>query len=322
MFKHAPVQRAPHPTRQDGAHAGTAAAGDARTAQLAADLNARPQAQALNALSSQLSAPPAQVPAQRKAVIQRWASPSLEHEQDQERVMGLRGHALFYAHEDEADVDEYESNEDLANFLPAREKADLQHLSALDQLSRRNMTETIHHILSRDKINSFYNLLSPDQQVFIGDLFRRQQGVGGFQGHGDGPNDRRAALLSLRSNLSLGPDGAKRADDPARNDFGTDFDPNFTATGELDANSQIYAQVDHLMGQAVGQRQPVDDGVFNQVVNLLLDAEQGLAAAQRNESFWDNRIATAGVEGNWEVRNRGQPGQKFWKRDSNRNFPR
>jgi hypothetical protein len=259
-----------------------------------------------------------------QAVAQRWKSASLQDEMSPEararRSALLRGNAMAIARQDTDDAegtDDFADDDELAPYLDTRDQATLRADQGLTELQNQGLAEELHHVVSRDKLNWFYDHIAPAQKDFIQGLFRRQDALGNFRGTSDAHNDGRNALLSLRSNLVPGPEGASRSDDAAHNNaIPTDFDPNFEpsdAGGKLDANSLIYEKIHNSIARAKKDGTAPDTEA---IVNHLLDAEQGLAARQGNDSTWENRLPTEQL---WEGKNIGRIGQTFWKRHTDRN---
>lgn len=238
----------------------------------------------------------------RNGIIQTWKSESLINETNRlyER---LRGMALFNAQQygDIEDLDEYSEDGDLKPYLDDNDLNLFSFAKRYEQLKAKGLTESIHHILSRDKIEKFYRELEPHVQEFLGGLFMHKN---------QNDNSPLYSLLSLRSNLILGPNGANREDDPAHikdksNDIQSELDPVYVNVRELSYISAIYKEIDSLIDTFLSKKQisiSIQDEVPNiieQIVNLLLDAEMLHANYQGKDSFWDTTLSTD-VENIWE----------------------
>ncbi|BAY26508.1 hypothetical protein NIES2100_63240 [Calothrix sp. NIES-2100] len=246
-------------------------------------------------------------------IIQRWKSQTLEEESDKtgyERMIGL---AMFYAEEElDSDIDEYSTDEELIAYLNDEEKEQFRYSRKLRELQDAGMADTIHHILSRKKIESLYKRLTPTQQLFFKEIFSRQTNIGGYRGISDATTTE--SLLSLRSNLVLEPEGSKRSDDPARiQGNSSDFDPVFESSGQMTKISLIYQKVDQIISTMLTQsKKELDQEAVNVIINLLLDAEIAYAEAQGQDSFWKTRM-DLNIKDVWEGTNVGQKGES-WKK--------
>lgn len=296
MTEHAALHRSATSRAAQEAQAGRP--GTPALAQLAADLNAGPKDRAFQTLAHAR-------PFQAKGVVQRWQSNSLARELNTGRIAGLRGLAMMQAEEAGEERDDYADDDELAPHLVPADADELGHLTAVQNLERQGLAGTVHHILPRNQIRWLYENIPAEARGFLTSMFGRREGLGGF--HGDNDAASREVLLSLRSNLALGPEPGQRRDDPREG-----FDPNFAAPGVMDATSQIYRQIDQLI-TAARAGAPID---INLITNLLLDAEIGFAGQQGHGNFLQNRIDTAHVAGNWQGRNLGRVGQEYWKTNS------
>ncbi|WP_414519716.1 eCIS core domain-containing protein [Nostoc sp. PCC 9305] len=249
-------------------------------------------------------------------VIQRWQSDSLKQEINLERTNSLRGKAILEARQRNiSDIDEYSDNQELAEYLTLSEREELKNLGKYEALKKKGLTDTVHHILSRDKLNYLYQYLSPYEKDFFSDIFKRQSGVGGYSGLSD--TSRQYALLSLRSNLVLGPKGAKRTDDPNRNSTAkSDFDPNYTSEGQMEQISDIYHNIDTKIEQLKKGEITADqkNDLLNQILNHMLDAELLHAHNQGREGFWNTTIDYDSVEKIWKGEDVGIKGEKWEKK--------
>lgn len=238
----------------------------------------------------------------KKGIIQTWKSDSLKNETNRlyER---LRGKALYEAEQDgdDSDIDEFSEDADLKPYLDDNDRKLFSFAKRYEQIKAKGLAESIHHILSRDKISLFYHALGPYEQDFLGGLFTRKNQDGNYPLY---------SLLSLRSNLILGPDGANREDDPAHiegnsNSIQSELDPVYVNKGELSYISTIYKEIDSHIDTYLSQKQkiaPTEDEMqysINQIANLLIDAEMLHANYQGKDSFWDTTLSTD-VENIWE----------------------
>lgn len=248
----------------------------------------------------------------KKRIIQTWKSESLNNETNRlyER---LRGKALYKKAEqndNNSEIDEFSEDDDLKSYLDDNDLKLFSFAKRYEQIKAKGLAESIHHILSRDKIKKFYHELEPYEQKFLGGLFTRKN---------QGDNSPLYSLLSLRSNLILGPNGANRKDDPAHikgnsNSIQSELDPVYVNVGELSDISTIYKEISSYIDTYLSKKQMITptrtkmQNIINQIANLLVDAEILHANYQGKDSFWDTTLSTD-VEYIWE-----KTGDSKWKK--------
>ena len=239
----------------------------------------------------------------KRGIIQTWKSKSLKNETQDGSYERLRRYALFEADQfgDNSDIDEFSEDVDLKPYLDDNDWKLFSFAKRYEQIKAKGLAGSIHHILSRDKIKKIYHKLKPDEQDFFGGLFIRKN---------QDDNSPLYSLLSLRSNLILGPNGANRADDPAHikgnsNGIQSELDPVYVNKGELSYISTIYKEIDsHIDTYLSKEEKNALTGderqyIINQIANLLIDAEMLYANYQGKDSFWDTTLLTD-VENLWE----------------------
>ena len=149
------------------------------------------------------------------------------------------------------------------------------------------MNETLHHILPRNAIAAFIGQLNADEKKEILLEFVRfnpgndsdvtveeyEQIQGGNQEKIEEMLPR--VLMSLRSNLTSGPN--KRSDDPKGK--ADDFDPNYSPGGGLDEISRLY----RIAYDAIKSLNGIDstrEGLIKTIKEILKEAERKLAEKQ------------------------------------------
>ncbi|MEP0945943.1 MULTISPECIES: DUF4157 domain-containing protein [Cyanophyceae] len=297
-------------------------------------------------------------------IIQRWKSETLENEarkQNQQelekvnkRIAAIRGQALATMREvEDPKRDGDAAIDELWEYISPAEREEyehLQHVIELERMRKRGIADDIHHILSRTKIESFYQLLETEGQEAYKKIFSREETEVGDNGLNDQKN--RNSLFSLRSNLVWGPEGKKRTDDPAHKKKEaspqgkkgeSDIDPVYNEDGSLNEISAIYYQVDKKIVEIIGKpkrgKDPLDDeeqkgdisrakgerqgGTWtnyeedvNEIMNLLLDAEFALAREQKKDSIWKTRVNKKGEV--WTGNKVGEQGESWRKTNKKR----
>lgn len=251
-----------------------------------------------------------------EAVVQCWKTKSLEEDTcpssmvrtdlvgsggDPEnavdyKITELRGLGLAAAQEEAEDIDEYSTNSELAEFLGEKDKADMSYYSKLSALQGKRLAGTIHHMLSRDKLNNFYNMYcaetgSDNSEENEKRRQRRAAIMNNFAKEQDSVADSRSVLLSIRSNLVLGPDAAKRTDDPAHMKRGaskaqTDFD---ATGGDYSEISGIYQEIDAELSQPLEQRGD-PDVFFERILNMMIEAQSQFEDIQCRKGLDPDRL--------------------------------
>lgn len=267
---------------------------------------------------SNVTVQPAVAPSfKSEAVVQCWKTKSLEEDTcpssmvrtdlvgsggDPEnavdyKITELRGLGLAAAQEEGIeDIDEYSTNSELAEFLGEKDKADMSYYSKLSALQGKRLAGTIHHMLSRDKLNNFYDMYcaetgSDNSEENEKRRQRRAAIMNNFAKEQDSAADSRSVLLSIRSNLVLGPDAAKRTDDPAHMKRGaskaqTDFD---ATGGDYSEISGIYQEIDAELSQPLEQRGD-QDVFFERILNMMIEAQSQFEDIQRRKGLDPDRL--------------------------------
>ena len=257
-----------------------------------------------------------------EAVVQCWKTKSLEEdtcpssairsrltgeEADPKYAVGcklqeLRGVGLSAAQEDGAeDIDEYSTNGELCEFLSDKDRIDMMYYSKLSMLQDRRLAGTVHHMLSRKKLNDFYDQYCAEKKDGSGEenekrKQRRDAIVRNFANDQDSGSDSRSVLLSMRSNLVLGPDAAKRTDDPAhKKGSATDFD---ATGGDYSEISDIYKAIDVELSQPESQRGDPDT-FFKGILEMMMIAQQKYIDIQLGKGLHPYRL-NLDIESLWE----------------------
>lgn len=254
-----------------------------------------------------------------EAVVQCWKTKSLEEDtcpssfvrsglkdDDPKYAVGykleeLRGFGLSAAQEDGAeDIDEYSTNGELCEFLSDKDRADMMYYSKLSMLQDKRLAGTVHHMLSRKKLNDFYDQycaeVKDDSDENKKRTQRRDAIMRNFANDQDSGSDPRSVLLSMRSNLVLGPDAAKRTDDPAHM-MGSETD--FDATGgDYSEISDIYKAIDAELSQPESQRGD-PDAFFKGVLEMMITAQQKYIDIQLGKGLHPYRL-NLDIESLWE----------------------
>lgn len=240
------------------------------------------------------------------AVVQcapKWKSQTLENETREYLRAQMEGRADFYKREygarnDGGDAEEccgegvdFYDEDEVLTYLSEAELKYYQYAKRYDKLRQAGLASTIHHMVSRERLSQFYDMLNENQKRLIVDLFGKQDPIGGDDSRGGSP---REILLSLRSNLVLGPDPANRSDDPAHG--GDAQQGSFDQTGgEYAGISNIYRKVDELIAaQQGGAGSDFVSGVFL----LLSQAENCYRQIQRRKGL-DPDMLNLDIEHLW-----------------------
>lgn len=163
------------------------------------------------------------------------------------------------------------------------------------------MAGTVHHMLSRDKLNRFYDQYCAEKKdgnsVENEKRKRRRTAImKKLANEQDNESDPRSVLLSMRSNLVLGPDAAKRTDDPAhKKGSATDFD---ATGGEYSEISDIYKGIDSELSQQRSQGED-DNHFFGRILGMMITAQQKYIKIQNRKRLDPNRL-NLDIESLWE----------------------
>lgn len=220
----------------------------------------------------------------------KWKSKTLENETREYLRAQMEGRADFNKREYGEGVDFYDE-EEVEAYLSEAELKYYRYAKRYDALRQAGLASTIHHMVSRERLSQFYDMLNENQKRLIVDLFGKQDPIGGDDSRGGSP---REILLSLRSNLVLGPDPANRSDDPAHG--GDARQGSFDQTGgEYAGISNIYRKVDELIAaQQGGAGSDFVSGVFL----LLSQAENCYRQIQRRKGL-DPDMLNLDIEHLW-----------------------
>ncbi len=243
-------------------------------------------ARALSASRGGSAAPAAAELSQGIVQCNDWKSTTLAFESQEALRERILGFGFNRAMDNDEDPDEYDDNYDQLN---PTERELLRYSEGLRDMQTKGLAKSIHHMLSRKKLDEFYKTLNDRQKAEIKRRFSHSH-RGIYVEQSDDSNSVREILFSLRSNLVLGPDGKDRIDDPAHREGGAenDFDPTF---GEYARVSAIYEQIDNEL-TAIGN-------LNDEIINQLSEAERLYAEIQTRKGLRPDMLNTD-VENLWE----------------------
>ncbi len=236
----------------------------------------------------------------------KWKSQTLENETDELLCARMIGLADFYKREymEDGGVDFY-VEKDIFENLNTEEQKYYMYGKRYQALREAGIASAIHHMVSRERLSQFYDMLDEKQKQSIADKFGKETPLGIKDSKGGSSKE---ILLSLRSNLVLGPAPANRSDDPAHGagSSGSGFDPTGGDYAEI---SNIYRQVDQLIAE---QNDMFDHVFVPQIFSLLTQAEERYKEIQRRKGM-DPDMLNLDIENLWEQDKDRKWHKKVWQ---------